>query len=866
MTLSGKQINVNSKSGSGNGASNSGTVSVFPNTFHTKPIRETTIPEILEAIKGEAYRDRIEAIRRIAETIRQTPETDTETLKAEKERLRKEKANLPAVTFSGRFDHRKKDDPGFRHSGCIVMDLDHLPDIEEARRRIEADPHTAFCFRSPSGDGLKAGYLVSGEISDDEGHKRAFAVIAEHLKEAHGLEIDPSGKDISRLCYLSLDPDLYRCANPVPFELPDPAPTREEIDRERAEMSKGIGGTDKKTDYGRKVLEAACRAIEQSPPGAQHHERVKKSRLVGGLIPDGMMDHQEAIQALEAAVRASGAENIKAAMKTIEDGLKNGMADPFSWEKIRAEQIEYGKACRPPQYADEAENNDDWRVFSDPVPFATENATAPEIDPCSVPALMREVCLAFAEEKQVPFELTLACCLGVTAVATQRKFVTEIKPGYREPTNLYLACALPPADRKSATLKEFKKPVQVWEAERAAEMKDEIEKARSRKKSYLKLAESSRAKAGKAESDFEREKLLEEADKFEMQAEEEIPVEPRFFADDITAETLSDKMKEQGEKIGIVEAEGGIFDTLGGRYQNGTPNLDIVLKSFTGDSVIVDRKNNKTTKMTNPALTLCICPQPEVIRQLREKPGFLERGFIGRFLYWFAKSRMGFRRIDSKKAPAATVAKYDRAIRNLLPIECERDDYGNLRPHVLKLSDEAKQAWVEFANEVEKELRPGGEFENMLDWGGRLAGQAVRLAANFHLFENSEQPLKPISGETMRMALNVSAVLSKHAATAYEMMGCDSDTELAKDILRWIKSDGESFETTKDGFKIFCPKDVFNRFRGRNGIKMQVLEPALNILLERGFINALPVHRKAGPGRPPKPRYACFPGIFLKNK
>ncbi len=69
-----------------------------------------------------------------------------------------------------------------------------------------------------------------------------------------------------------------------------------------------------------------------------------------------------------------------------------------------------------------------------------------------------------------------------------------------------------------------------------------------------------------------------------------------------------------------------IFDTLVGRYSNGVPDLDAVLKSWSGESCQIARRGADSIFPNDPHLTLVISPQPEVVQALARQPGFRGRG------------------------------------------------------------------------------------------------------------------------------------------------------------------------------------------------------------------------------------------------
>ena len=69
-----------------------------------------------------------------------------------------------------------------------------------------------------------------------------------------------------------------------------------------------------------------------------------------------------------------------------------------------------------------------------------------------------------------------------------------------------------------------------------------------------------------------------------------VPTMPRLLADNVTPEAAASLLAEQGGRLAVLSAEGGIFDILAGRYSGGMPDLDVWLKGHAGDPLRVDRK------------------------------------------------------------------------------------------------------------------------------------------------------------------------------------------------------------------------------------------------------------------------------------
>ena len=289
-------------------------ISVFKG-IKPKPISIATWQKALENIKSDRYKSLIEQARKI---IKET------------EKYRKFKTTLPAITFSGTFEKRRNCKNILSPTGFIIPDLDHLKNLELIFDILTQDKNTWFAFRSPSGEGLKVGFRAQN-IKDDKDHKQFYFAVERYFKEIYGIEIDPACKDISRLTFVSYDPELWINPGPQYFDIktwtkpiaPPSSPLLNETD---------FIYTGKKK-YARKVLESCCENIRQSLPGSQHYTRLKAARLIGGYLQ--YINEAEVIAALEQAVQDSGAKNMQAAMKTVRDGLEYGKISPIIIEDVQ---------------------------------------------------------------------------------------------------------------------------------------------------------------------------------------------------------------------------------------------------------------------------------------------------------------------------------------------------------------------------------------------------------------------------------------------------------------------------------------------------------------------------------------------------
>ena len=482
-----------------------------------------------------------------------------------------------------------------------------------------------------------------------------------------------------------------------------------------------------------------------------------------------------------------------------------------------------------------------------PEPVAFTGHSVPLLNLQALPPVLRDFCRELAEEKQVPTELVLSNALAVLATAAQARYVVRVRDGFTEPLNLYTVCPLDPANRKSAVVEACTAPLREWEAWIAEKMAPAVREAQSQRQTLEKFIEKKRSLAASKKTLAE----VQEAQREILELEEqlpEIPVIPRLLADNCTPEALAVLMAQTGGCISIITAEGGLFDILAGMYSKGVANLDLFLKCHAGDGFRVDRRNAPPVILDYPHLTLGICPQPITLAERSAARVFRGRGLDGRFLYFLPESLLGKRKLEPAPMNPATKARFNDKIRSILPTSWGTDMPG---PITLELSADAYKTWLSFAGEVEKGLAPGGEFEGMTDWAGKLAGTVARIAALFHLLSHDRPEDLKITPETMRQASYLGTFAAQHAKAAYAVMGADESTNGARRVLDWIQ---------RKAVERFTGRECWQDLRKQTAFPhIDAVHNALAELEDRDFIRELPAQEKRGPGRKPSPTYAVNP-------
>lgn len=124
------------------------------------------------------------------------------------------KRTLPYVVcahFTPNF--RKKDN--FAYTESFILDIDHVSeknlDLNNVRKQLQADPRVMLCFASPGEDGLKVMFRLAERCYDAGLYSLFYKAFARDFSMRYHLEqaIDNKTSDVSRACFISIDPNAY---------------------------------------------------------------------------------------------------------------------------------------------------------------------------------------------------------------------------------------------------------------------------------------------------------------------------------------------------------------------------------------------------------------------------------------------------------------------------------------------------------------------------------------------------------------------------------------------------------------------------------------------------------------------------------
>jgi len=134
------------------------------------------------------------------------------------EEYKKLKQKLPAVAFSAICQGGHSIKHLIKYNQILIIDIDDISkkEVLMLNKTLSKDKFTFAIWISPSDRGLKMLVKTNASL---ETHKLVFNQYAKYLQDKFKIQVDKSGSDPVRLCYVSYDPNLILNLNAEVFEL-----------------------------------------------------------------------------------------------------------------------------------------------------------------------------------------------------------------------------------------------------------------------------------------------------------------------------------------------------------------------------------------------------------------------------------------------------------------------------------------------------------------------------------------------------------------------------------------------------------------------------------------------------------------------
>jgi replicative DNA helicase len=420
---------------------------------------------------------------------------------------------------------------------------------------------------------------------------------------------------------------------------------------------------------------------------------------------------------------------------------------------------------------------------------------------------------------QVPIDLPACLGLSTMGLPIAQKVKIQIRPSDTVPAIIWTFCVLRSGEMKSPTLRRIIAPIKEWESQIQERFQEEYVEKTTAIMSAKKRYEVVSKELTKLPYGDEGRSILE-SELIDLQkATGPQPIMPRLLFDDITSEAAAEILAQQNGAAGCIESEATFLEVAMGRYA-GTPNLELYMKGWGGESYSVDRKKQQPVILPEVCLTLGLCVQPDVLLSIFRDPKARERGFIPRFLMACPKSKLGTRnRRITEAFPTSTTSAWRQLIFRLF----QEYEQRTLTPNFDVVCD--------FETKYEPLLETNEELDPLAAWVGKaISGQMLRIAGVLHVA--SGKTSNQIEDNTLLAAIEITEYFLEHAKRVYLVGMNESVIEAANRIKILIQNSDEP---------MLLPR-MISRGPGR-GYDRETTDAALHLLEEAHVIREGPPNR-----------------------
>ena len=546
------------------------------------------------------------------------------------------KQQLPAFTPSATFNAKRLLTHMEQYSGFVHLDFDKLTpqQLDEAFKIIISIPCTFLCFRSPSGNGLKVFVDVN---TGAEYHDIAYKQVQQFYEERLGIATDPKCKDITRLCFMSYDPELHINIHNKKFEVnlsEDANPSQPHFARPQQEPEEN--------DWTEVLLECV-RFTEQKKTYTEGSRNEFIYVFASNANRNGI-PHKIALQFC--------LDRYDLSEKEIRSTLNSAYTHHAN---------EFGKDAKSAMLQDQPSED-----------YLKNTSIIPEELYLQMPDIIHQGAMAFSQVRERDVFLTAAlailsgCLPGVKGVYAGQ----EVFP------NLFSFVLAPAASGKGA-MTFAKNLADVYHQSVVLASKD------AEAQFKIELAEHKAREKAKNKKDT---------------SIEEPPARPLFKVIYIPANTSYAKIVfhlEQNGGFGIIcETEA---DTMGYVFKQDWGNYsDMLRKTFHHERISISRKiNNEFIEVNNPCLSVALTGTPGQVKGLIAST---EDGLFSRFLFYVFKAEVFWKDV-SPSANTVNLTEHfkklsERVFAMATFLETE-ETIIELRPEQWKQLNTTCEAWLQ---------------------------------------------------------------------------------------------------------------------------------------------------------------------------
>ena len=286
----------------------------------------------------------------------------------------------------------------------------------------------------------------------------------------------------------------------------------------------------------------------------------------------------------------------------------------------------------------------------------------------------------------------------------------------------------------------------------------------------------------------------------EDQPEPDPPIRPkmrRCIVDDITVEALATRLEQNPR--GFLSAHDELTGFIKGldQYKSGGKGnaRQSYLKMWSNNAIYVDRKgSDEPVVVPNPYVTLQGAIQPSVLGEIGAGR---DDGFLDRFIFAYPEPHSGGYSDDTISAQAELT--YYNVIGGLWDRQPAGVEDDEVRPRVVRMDPEAKELFIEAANNLATEIHAVGFPEVLRGPWSKLDTQLARLALILAVTRSVEEDAESerVTRSDMRNALRLLDYFKATTRKVYgQLFEANPDDVLAVDLVTLLTQSQYVFSGT----------------------------------------------------------------------
>lgn len=404
---------------------------------------------------------------------------------------------------------------------------------------------------------------------------------------------------------------------------------------------------------------------------------------------------------------------------------------------------------------EEQEEYDSWP--EQPLPLVPQLDPAQPFPMDALPSALTKFGAVLQRTTQAPDAIIGGSLLAAASLAAQAHANVRLPHGQLCPLSLFIVSVAESGERKSAVDSFVLRPHYLFEKRK----KDEYEAAIAAVKALPK----------------------------DQQADAAMPKQPIFITGDPTIEGVAKLLTNGLPSIGLFSAEGGKF--IGGYGMSD----DAALRTAAGLSMLWDgaaldrvRSGDGATKLYHRRTALHLMAQPRATFNWLGNPVLRDQGLFSRCLVGYPTSTAGTRFYRDERADETPEYEtYMSSMSKLLDAEWSINEFGELDPVEMVLSEEARAMWIASYNQIEKSIPDA--LAGIRGFASKAAEHATRIAAVLELVRN------PDATEVSKTAFEKAMlILQWYMQEAVRLAGAQpvkEGSERAQLLWDWLKGRGK---------------------------------------------------------------------------